>query len=490
VDLNQIRVVFSEEVNAIDAHAPANSELRRAVNGIFGDSDDVIYPLTPSYSYNPSTSESVTTLGMLPTGGPLPDGDYRLTVFGRTSNSIHDTAGNRLDGNRDGSVTGSNPDDYIRQFSISNSAPTNITLSPTSIAENAGNDVLVGEFSSTDPDIGNTFAYTFASGTGDSNNSSFSISGNQLRAASSFNFETKSSYTVRVRSTDQGGLFVEKVFTIQVTDVNENPTDISVSSVSIPENSGVNTTVGALSTVDPDAGNSFTYALVSGNGDTNNGAFNIDGANLRATNSFDFESKSSYTVRIRSTDQAGLWTEKSFTIQVLDTNESPSDIALSSNTVPENAGPNAVVGTLSTTDVDANNTFIYSLATGAGDSDNAGFNIDGNKLRATNSLDYETKPTYTVRVRATDQGGLYTEKSFTIQVSNVPDGVEIFGTSGNDVFVATYTGDATNHAWLVTRGGTTVFNGPIPTDAPFIIDGLAGTDSLQVNGRSVDDPRI
>jgi parallel beta-helix repeat protein len=487
VDLNQVKVFFSEEVNAIDANAPANYELRRAVNGTFGDSDDVIYPLTPSYSYNSSTAESVATVGILPTGGTLPDGDYRLTVFGRASNSIHDTAGNRLDGNRDGSVTGSNPDDYVRQFFIGNSAPTNITLSPTSIAENAGNDVLVGEFSSTDPDIGNTFAYTFASGTGDSDNSSFTINGNQLRAASSFNFETKSSYTVRVRSTDQGGLFVEKVFTIQVTDVNENPTNIALSAVSIPENSGVNTTVGALSTVDPDAGSSFTYALVSGNGDTDNGAFNIDGVNLRATNSFDFESKSSYTVRIRSTDQAGLWTEKSFTIQVLDKNESPSDIVLSSNTVPENAGPNAVVGTLSTTDADANNTFTYSLATGAGDSDNAAFNIDGNKLRATNSLDYETKPTYTVRVRSTDQGGLYTEKSFTIQVSNVPEGVEIFGTSGNDVFVATYTGDATNHAWLVTRGGATVFNGPIAADTPLVIDGLAGTDSLQINGRSVDD---
>ncbi|MFN9912220.1 MAG: hypothetical protein ACK53L_06530, partial [Pirellulaceae bacterium] len=44
-----------------------------------------------------------------------------------------------------------------------------------------------------------------------------------LRATSSFNFETKSSYTIRVRSTDQGGLFTEKTFTISITDVPEVP---------------------------------------------------------------------------------------------------------------------------------------------------------------------------------------------------------------------------------------------------------------------------
>src|SRR5262249_2008126 len=35
---------------------------------------------------------------------------------------------------------------------------------------------------------------------------------------------SKSSYTVRVRSTDAGGLWVEKAFTITVTDANEAPT--------------------------------------------------------------------------------------------------------------------------------------------------------------------------------------------------------------------------------------------------------------------------
>jgi hypothetical protein len=111
-----------------------------------------------------------------------------------------------------------------------NSAPTNLTLSASAIAENQAVGTQVGTFSTTDPDAGNTFTYTLVSGAGDTDNASFTIggtSGNSLRTAASFDFETKSSYTIRVRSTDQGLRFFEKQFTITVTNVNETPTNIT-----------------------------------------------------------------------------------------------------------------------------------------------------------------------------------------------------------------------------------------------------------------------
>ncbi|MCY2962326.1 MAG: hypothetical protein NT069_01520, partial [Planctomycetota bacterium] len=116
--VSQISVAFSEEVNAIDANAPANYELRRAVNGIFGDGDDVVYSVTPSYAFNLANSTSITTLDVGNGGAPLPGDTYRLTVHGNAGSSIHDTAGNRLDGNRDGVVTGSLADEYVRTFVI------------------------------------------------------------------------------------------------------------------------------------------------------------------------------------------------------------------------------------------------------------------------------------------------------------------------------------------------------------------------------------
>jgi hypothetical protein len=50
---------------------------------------------------------------------------------------------------------------------------------------------------------------------------SFTISGNTLKTAASFDYEAKKSYSVRIRSTDQGGLCVERMKTIDVADLNE-----------------------------------------------------------------------------------------------------------------------------------------------------------------------------------------------------------------------------------------------------------------------------
>jgi subtilisin-like proprotein convertase family protein len=208
--------------------------------------------------------------------------------------------------------------------------PTDIGLSPSSVAENQPANTTVGTLSSTDPNVGDTFTYTLVAGTGSTDNASFNISGSSLRSSASFNFEVKSSYSIRVRSTDAGGLFFEKVFTVSVTDVNETPTDIALSSSAVDENQAINTTVGTLSTTDPDTGQTFTYTLVAGTGSTDNASFNISGNALRTSAVFDFETKSSYSIRLRTTDSGtgNLFFEKVFTISVNNVNEPPV------NTVP------------------------------------------------------------------------------------------------------------------------------------------------------------
>ncbi|MEY4178424.1 MAG: hypothetical protein RLY70_1998 [Planctomycetota bacterium] len=295
-----------------------------------------------------------------------------------------------------------------------NESPTNVALSQATIMEQAGVNAVVGDLSTIDPDAGDTFTYSLVAGTGSTDNSSFNISGGQLRANASFSLATQSGYSVRVRTTDQGGLTFEKAFAITVTLANLAPTDIALSGTTIAENAGADVAVGTLSTTDPDVGNSFTYSLVSGTGDTDNSLFDIAGTQFRATASLDFETKSSFSVRVRTTDQGGLSFEKTFTITATNVNEPPTDIALSKTTIVENAGANAVVGSLSTMDPDADNTFTYSLVEGTGSTDNAAFNISENQLRATSSLSVVTKSSYLVRVRATDQDGLSFEKAFTI----------------------------------------------------------------------------
>ncbi|MFM8530336.1 MAG: cadherin domain-containing protein, partial [Ilumatobacteraceae bacterium] len=264
---------------------------------------------------------------------------------------------------------------------VVNGAPTDIALSVATVAENLAAGSTVGTLASTDPNPGDTFTYTLVSGTGSTDNSAFTIVGNALKTAASFDFETKSSYSVRVRSTDAGGLTVEKAFTISVTNVNEAPTDIALTAATVAENSAVGTTVGTLSSTDPDAGDTFTYTLVSGTGSTDNSAFTIVGNALKTAASFDFETKSSYSVRVRSTDAGGLTVEKAFTISVTNVNEAPTDIALSAATVAVNSSVGTTVGTLSSTDPDAGDTFTYTLVSGSGSTENSAFTIVGNTIK-------------------------------------------------------------------------------------------------------------
>jgi uncharacterized repeat protein (TIGR02543 family) len=110
---------------------------------------------------------------------------------------------------------------------------------------------------------------------------------------------------------------------------NQPPSGITLSSTSIDENVAANSTVGTLSSTDPFVGNSFTYTLVTGSGDTDNAAFNISGNALRITQSPDYETKNNYSIRIRTTTvDDNLTYEKAFTITINDVTESIAPTAI------------------------------------------------------------------------------------------------------------------------------------------------------------------
>ena len=154
----------------------------------------------------------------------------------------------------------------------SNSSPTDLSINTNTIAENALSGTVVGNLLTTDPNTGDTFTYSLVSGDGATDNSSFTMAGNQLKTNAAFDFETKNSYSIRVRTTDQDGLFVEKQLTIGVTNVNEAPVITSAATATFAENSTA--TVYTVTATDADAGTTFTYSL-SGNDanlfDINNG---------------------------------------------------------------------------------------------------------------------------------------------------------------------------------------------------------------------------
>jgi predicted extracellular nuclease len=126
-----------------------------------------------------------------------------------------------------------------------NAAPTNLVISNEDLAENNATNTVVGTVSATDR-VGDVLTYSLSDDAG----GLFTINPTTgvLTAIAAFDFETLAGYNVVVRVTDQGMLFTELTFTINITDVNEAPTAVA-----------------NVATVDEDGSSSNLYALLLGN---------------------------------------------------------------------------------------------------------------------------------------------------------------------------------------------------------------------------------
>jgi hypothetical protein len=258
------------------------------------------------------------------------------------------------------------------------------------------------------------------------------------------------------------------LFTPSVRSAPVNPTGIGLTSASVAENLPAGTVVGTLSTIDPNPEDTtFTYTFVTGTGSTDNGRFEIVGNQLRTREAFNFEARTSYSVLVQTTDPTGRSFQRSITISVSNANEAPTALNLSANTVAENAASGTVIGTFSTTDPDAGNTFTYSLLTPGVNIDNQAFSIVGNQLRSFAVFDFEAKSSYSVVVRTTDQGGLSFDRTFTVSITNL-----------NEAPTA-----------VVTVNPVTAFSANTSTASPVrvadlsIIDDALGSETLSLTGR-------
>jgi hypothetical protein len=223
----------------------------------------------------------------------------------------------------------------------------------------------------------------------------------------------------------------QRGFSIQVIRPNRAPTDIRLSHDRIRENNQLHAIVGELSTVDPDSGDTHTYSLVSGEGDTDNALFSIDGNKLRIGFVANYEDtvnqKREYRIRVRTTDsgrpQPGSY-EKSFTIRILDVNEAPTGIVIEGNQVRENSAYGVVVGEIvRSIDEDLGQSHTYELVNDGGGRFALGY-VDGKTRIIVNNgslLNYEQATQHTIRIRTTDSGNpqLSYEQDVVIQVLNV-----------------------------------------------------------------------
>lgn len=181
------------------------------------------------------------------------------------------------------------------------------------------------------------------------------------------------------------------------------PTDLSLSSNTVPENQPAGTTVGTLATTDPDCVDDFVYSLVAGSGDSGNAAFQISGDELRTAASLDFEAQASYSIRLRTTDNFGQLFEAVFTINVTDVNEAPT-ASPSTFSVSEDDPNGTAVGTVSASDPESD-PLQYAINSGnVGNAFAIGAGTGEITVNDAGQIDFETLDQYTLEVEVSDDG--------------------------------------------------------------------------------------
>ena len=288
-----------------------------------------------------------------------------------------------------------------------NELPTAITLSKDNIAENNTVNAVIGSFSTTDEDATDRHTYSLVSG-----GTNFNISGSSLQALRSFDFENQASYPIRIKTDDGNGGIFEQDFTIQITDVVVQARSIRLTTTRIAENNAVGDTIGIL--IASPAESNGTYTL----GGADAARFTIKDDTLKAAAAFDFETKRSFMIQVTTTNASGSHMEN-LTITITNRNDAPTNITISKDSIDEAKPSGTVVGYFSSIDDDAGDTHTYSLVSGSGDTDNGKFSIDDDSLKTTAVFDFETKSSFTIRIRTTDASGKTFEKSLTIKVNDI-----------------------------------------------------------------------
>lgn len=205
---------------------------------------------------------------------------------------------------------------------------------------------------------------------------------------------------------------------VTVTPVNDAPFSMLTSWYSIAENLPGNSVVGTLYARDVDDDDFFSFSLTGAYSDNTN--FQIVGDQLLSRTTFDFERKASYTIRVRVSDRSGGNFETDLTVNIDNTNDAPTAINLSNNRIDENQPAGLTVGVLTSVDPDVGDTHSYWLTPGAGSDDNSRFQIEGATLKTLALLDYEAKPTYSIRIYGMDRVGVGREQIFLIHLNNLP----------------------------------------------------------------------
>ena len=360
-----------------------------------------------------------------------------------------------------------------------NEMPNGISITSSTISENTVLGSILGTVAGDDPDAGAQLTYAFAPG-GDAGGR-FAIDGQSgvvsIIRGDLIDFEASQSQLIVVRVTDQDGLYLDTPIVVAVTDANDAPVINSngggaSAAVTVFENTRAVTTVSAS---DADAGSVIRYAI-SGGADASRFTVNTVTGEINFIAGIDFEVPTDanldniYNIVVQASDGLGGNDQQNLAIAVVNANDPPDNVQLTTNTVGENAANGTVIGRFEGTDPDTNSVLRYSFLTG-GDADGRfGINAQTGELTVLDGsrLDFEDRSSHTILVRVTDQGGLSLDGAFVINLTDVNEAPVIIS-DGGGASAAFAVAEGTVQATRVTAVD--------PEAAPLVYSIVGGADS-------------
>ncbi|MGZ2369153.1 cadherin domain-containing protein [Ancylomarina sp. YFZ004] len=288
------------------------------------------------------------------------------------------------------------------------------------IKENSPQGTLLATIEVTDGDITPTSLFTF-SWVGGNTNSAFVLDPNtgeiRINNPGVIDCEANSRFDLVFKVSDGTNTSKEETIIVLIDDINEFSPIVNASTFSVDENAENTDLVGQLLASDNDVSATFSdWTITSGNEDAIFSIHTASGEISIADNTkLDFETNISYTLSVTVSDGINTSSVETVSINVKDINEVPSAIQLSNATIAENSAIGIEVGTLTASDVDAGQSFIYTIA------ENANFEIAGDKLVSKAVFDYENQNSYSVEITVSDQAGLSHKQIFSIDITDAND---------------------------------------------------------------------
>uniref|UniRef100_A0A8D2KFW5 Protocadherin beta-1 n=2 Tax=Urocitellus parryii TaxID=9999 RepID=A0A8D2KFW5_UROPR len=305
------------------------------------------------------------------------------------------------------------------------------------VPENSSNGSLVATVTATDLDEGTNKEITYSLAQNpEAILQTFQIDSHtgEVRLREPLDFEATETYDIDVQATDGGGLSAHSKVLVEVMDVNDNPPEVMVSSVSspLPEDSPLQTVVALFTIRDRDirVGGKITCFLREDLPFVVKPTFR-NSYSLVTDKSLDREDVSGYNITIVAMDTGppNLSTETVIEVLISDINDNPPMFQKDSYvlTVRENNSPAVFIGKVHAEDLDLgeNAQVTYSLLPPkSGDLSVFAYisiNSDNGKLYALRTMDYEAIQDFQFVVKATDGGFLTLSSQVTVRVVVLDD---------------------------------------------------------------------